>query len=74
MKQIPCPTCKDVAVGAPSTEFPKGAPVLVGRFTSSGPMVVKCAKCKRAFKVDALAFNALPDLTQEQLKALGRVG
>lgn len=72
MKFIPCPSCRKTAVGPPSATFPKGVPIFVGRFTSQGLMTVKCAGCKKAFRLDAMTFHALPEMTQEELRSVGR--
>lgn len=72
MKLIPCPKCGRTAVGPASPEFPDGAPVVFGRFTGGHePIVVKCYRCTGSFKIDALAFNGLPEIPQKDLKGLG---
>lgn len=74
MKLIPCPTCKSYAVGPPSAEFPDGAPVIVGRFTSKDALIVKCSKCRQVTKLDVKTFHLLPPMTPEEEKTLGKVG
>lgn len=72
MKLIPCPTCGREAVGPKSDAFPNGAPVAFGRFTGGhSPIVVKCFRCMRAFKLDVLTYNGLPELQADQVKDLG---
>lgn len=65
MKEIPCPSsrCRGRAASGPeSPAFPKGAPIRFGRFTGGQrPIIVKCHRCGTSFKLDALAFNGLPD-------------
>lgn len=75
MKLIPCPNCRQMAVGSPTSAFPGGAPIMVGRFTVDGgkPLVVKCFRCKKSFKLDVNTFHGLPQATEEQLVSLGRI-
>jgi len=71
MKLILCPRCGREAVGPKSERYPNGAPVVFGRFTGGpAPIVVKCFRCTGSFKLDALAFNGLPEVTDEQRKDL----
>lgn len=71
MKVIICPTCRREAIGPPNDRFPVGVPVVMGRFTGGQfPVVVHCDRCKRSFHVDALAFNALPQITPKQVEDL----
>jgi DNA-directed RNA polymerase subunit RPC12/RpoP len=72
MKLIPCPNCGGkVAQGQPTLGFPEGAPVVMGRFTSIGPLVVKCFRCRRSFKLDVRTFHGLPEMTSDEWKSLG---
>lgn len=72
MKLIPCPRCEREAVGPKTEAFPGGAPVVFGRFTGGrAPIVVKCFRCTGSFKVDAMTFNGLPEMTKDQAKEMG---
>lgn len=76
MKLIPCPRCRQTAIGQPTSAFPAGAPVMMGRFTAVGnnSIVVKCYRCKQSFKLDALTFHGLPPATSEQLGRVDTTG
>jgi hypothetical protein len=62
MKAVLCPTCGKTALGPGTAKFPGGTPIVMGRFTSDGPLVVKCFRCKRSFKLDPVQFHRLPDV------------
>ena len=69
MKLIPCPKCGREVLGPKSPGYPNGAPVAFGRFTGGrDPIIVKCFRCTRSFKLDALTFNGLPDMSADQVK------
>lgn len=71
VKKINCPDCKAVALGGPTSAYPNGAPVVVGRFTAvNRPMVIKCNRCTKSFRIDAIEFNALPEMTQKEAEEL----
>lgn len=72
MKLIPCPSCSREAVGPATAQYPAGVPVVFGRYTGGpSPIVVKCFRCMRSFKLDAQAYARLPEMTADQMRNLG---
>lgn len=67
MKEIPCAYCGQAALGPPTPANPRGEPIQFGRYTGNGgrPIVLKCHRCGRAFKLNALMFNSLPTLRED---------
>lgn len=77
MKALPC-SSKDCRgdrqrlgqrlLGRVLITLPDGSPHLVGQ-PSSFPLRVPCAACKRPTTITAAAWNALPELTAEDMEA-----
>ena len=61
MKQIICPRCNGPAVGP----GPNYEPIVMGRFTSTGPLIIKCGRCTDSFRLKAQEFFRLPDVPVE---------
>jgi hypothetical protein len=66
-KLITCRNCGAEKIGPKNAKWPDGAPVIYGYF-SCGPgyVVVKCHRCTNSFKLNAIQFNGLPNLTEAQ--------
>jgi hypothetical protein len=66
MKEVPCKRCGRAALGPPTQANPGGEPIRFGRFTGGArPIILKCFRCGDSFKLDALAFNALPNVVEK---------
>jgi hypothetical protein len=75
VKLIPCPRCRQTAIGQTTAAYPGGAPVVFGRFTGgTAPIVVKCLRCTGSFKLDAKTFAGIPEMTPAELKEWGLDG
>jgi hypothetical protein len=69
VKLLPCDTCD---TGHASLD-PKGdVPYTLERFPRDGrEFYVRCRRCKKPTALTVFGFNALPDLTPEDLETLG---
>jgi hypothetical protein len=72
VKLIICPDCGSKKIGPKSERWPSGGPVLMSRWIggSTHDVVFKCHHCTSAFKLSAVAFNGLPEMTPAQVKEL----
>lgn len=85
MKALPCKTatpapCKGdlkqqglKLLGRPIASLPGGLKLYLVSRPSGFPLRIKCGSCKRPSVFSAAEFNALPELTVEQLEALGEL-
>lgn len=67
MKLIRCQLCGADKIGPTSDRWPHGAPVTMGHHSNGkGVIVMKCHRCTGAFKLGAMQFNGLPELTASE--------
>lgn len=72
MKLIVCPDCKNRLIGPASERWPRGGPTMMGRWTGSSnyPVIFKCHRCTGAFKLSAVDFNGLPEMSADDVREL----
>jgi hypothetical protein len=70
MKLLQCSHCKRYAVGPPTRNHPTGEPLVIGQ-VSSGLITFKCNRCKKTTRNRSVEIASLPELSIDELKALG---